>query len=370
MPLTRRAFAQIVGAGAAVAAFPLSLRSEPQATPKQGPVRLSANENPFGPSPKALDAIREAMAESCRYPDDSIDALTNDIARLHNLSAGEIILGDGSSEILKLVAASFTSPSRKLVMADPTFEAIARYASAGNADIVKIPLDSSYAHDVEKMAAVTGAGVIYICNPNNPTATITPKAAIRRLLESVSPSTIVLVDEAYHHYADSSDYESVMPLVRTRPNLVVARTFSKIYGMAGLRCGYAAGQHGTIAKMQAQQAWDSMNVMALAAARASLADSNHVTEGRKRNAETRAMVTNELTKRGFGVLPSQANFIMIDLGRSVRPVIAAMREHDVQVGRLFPAMPTHLRVTIGRPEEMGRFLSAFGAVMAAGSKAT
>jgi histidinol-phosphate aminotransferase len=365
MNLSRRAFAQLLGAGAAAAALPFPLRGEvTTAAPKRGPVRLSANENPFGPSSKALEAMRDAVAESCRYPDEAADALMQDVARLHNVSPGEVILGDGSSEILKLAAEAFTSPSRKLVLADPTFEAIAHYADATKAEIVKVPLDASYAHDVDKMAGVSGTGIIYVCNPNNPTATITPKTAVRKLLDSVSPSTIVFVDEAYHHYADSADYESVMPLVRTRPNLVVARTFSKIYGMAGLRCGYAVGQHETIAKMQEQQAWDSMNVMALAAARASFADSGHVAEGRKRNAETREVVTSTLARLGYKVLPSQANFIMIDVKTNVRPIITKMREHEVHVGRLFPAMPSHLRVTIGRPEEMTRFLAAFQTVMA------
>lgn len=366
MALSRRAFAQILGAGAAAAALPFPLAAQaPAAAPKRGMVRLSANENPYGPSPKALEAMRLAMADSSRYPDEAQDALVEQIAALHNVSPGEVLLGDGSSEILKLVASAFISPTRKLVLADPTFEAIAIYAAAINAPIVKVPLDPSYGHDVAKMTSIDGTGVIYVCNPNNPTASITPKTSVRKLIESAPPSAVVLVDEAYHHYADSEEYESVVPLVRTRPNLIVARTFSKIYGMAGLRCGYAVAQHETIAKLQAQQPWDSINVMALAAARASLADTNHVADGRRRNAQTRAAVVGQLSQLGYTTIPSQANFVMIELKRNVRPVITAMRQHDVRVGRLFPALPTHLRVTLGTPEEMRQFLDAFRTVMAA-----
>jgi histidinol-phosphate aminotransferase len=172
----------------------------------------------------------------------------------------------------------------------------------------------------------------------------------------VPATTMVLVDEAYHHYATSSDYESVAPLVKSKPNMIVARTFSKIYGMAGLRAGYAVANRDVIKKLDAQKAWDSMNLMALVAARASLADSGFVAEGRRRNNATRGHVVESLGAMGYKVIPSEANFVMIDLRRDVKPVIAGMRTNGVRVGRLFPVLPQHLRVTIGTPAEMQRFL--------------
>jgi histidinol-phosphate aminotransferase len=175
---------------------------------------------------------------------------------------------------------------------------------------------------------------------------------------------MVLVDEAYFHYADAPDYESVMPYVQMRPNLIVARTFSKIYGMAGIRAGYGIAQRSVIQRMDQQKAWDSMNVVALAGARASLLDANHVAAGRRRNSETRQKVVNILTSLGYDVLPSQANFFMVNLKRPVKPVIAALRDRGVHVGRLFPALPQHLRVTVGTAEEMDAFASAFRSVMA------
>src|SRR5262249_8118365 len=144
------------------------------------------------------------------------------------------------------------------------------------AEVVKVPLTAAFGHDLQKMAAVPNAGVIYICNPNNPTASITPKGALRSFIEALPQETVVLVDEAYHHYAESPDYESVISLVQSRPNLIVARTFSKIFGMAGIRCGYGIAQRSLAQRMDQQKAWDSMNVIALAGARASLGDTQHV----------------------------------------------------------------------------------------------
>ncbi len=352
--VSRRAFAQILGAGAAVAALPFPLAAAPRPA---GVVRLSANENPYGPSPAAMNAIRESLADVWRYPDEAADALVDPVAKLHGVSTDQVILGDGSSEILKLTAETFLDRNHQLVIADPTFEAIASHAATLGAEVTKVPLDANYAHDVPRMTK--DAGVIYICNPNNPTATITPKLALRTLISSVSATTIVLVDEAYHHYATGSDYESVIPLVSTHPNLVVSRTFSKIYGMAGLRCGYAIGQKPTIERMRRQQAWDSMNIVALVAARASLGDKDHVARGRQRNSDTRAWVFQQLDRLGYTHLPSETNFMMIDVRTDVLPIIRGMRERNVHVGRLFPALPHHLRVTVGTPEQMQRFVDAF-----------
>jgi histidinol-phosphate aminotransferase len=356
MLTTRRDFGRLGALGmlSVGAGFSRPDRLKPVLTP----VRLSANENPYGPSPLALDAMRDAMRLAWRYPDEAADNLVDAIARLHSVSPAQVILGDGSSEILKLAAAAFVDPSRKLVLADPTFEAIAAYARAGRAEIVKVPLDSTYGHDLPKMAAANG-NLIYICNPNNPTGSITPKQNVRSFLDAVPSSTMVLIDEAYHHYAESPGYETTIPLVTVRPNLIVARTFSKIYGMAGLRVGYAIAQADVIRKLQEQAAWDSVNGIGLAAARASISDAKHVADGKRRNSETKRELVASLSKLGYSVIPSDTNFIMIDTRRDVKPLIATLRGCGVQVGRLFPAMPRHLRVTIGTPEQMRQFLEAF-----------
>lgn len=360
--LTRRTFTHLLGGAAASAALPLPLLATAQPRTLET-IRLSANENPYGPPQSAIAAMREAFPLASRYPDDEAEALAKDIAAMHGVPVERVLLGNGSGEILKLVAAAFVDSRRKLVVAEPTFEAVIGYARTAGGEVVRVPLNDRHAHDLPKMLeAAKDSGLVYVCNPNNPTATVTPAATLKSFIAAVPRETRVLVDEAYHHYADGSDYESVMPLVAAHPNLVVARTFSKIYGMAGLRCGYCLANEQTIAKLQSHQPWDSVNVMALVAARAALGDTRHVVDGRKLNSATREWLREQVERIGFAVLPSAANFVMIDTRRDVRPVITALRERGVRVGRLFPAMPQHLRVTIGKPEEMRRFVTAFAAI--------
>jgi histidinol-phosphate aminotransferase len=368
--LSRRRFTQLLGAGAACAVVrpALSLAKttvHPAAPPLTGIIRLSSNENAYGPSPRALKAMTNSFSLACRYPDEHAAALSDKLAKLNNVKPDQILLGDGSGEILKLCAEVFSGAQRgKLVAADPTFEAILHHATMNGAEVVKIPLTDRFAHDLAKMGEVTNAGLVYVCNPNNPTASITPKNELADFIAKIPPQTMVLVDEAYFHYADSPDYESVIPLIKDHPNLLVARTFSKVYGMAGLRCGYAVGQTETIAQLRDHQSWDSVNIMAVAAADASLDDANQVSDGKRLNLETKTFVTTQLVAMGYKCIPSQANFIMFDAKRPVVPLISALKERNVHVGRLFPAMPNHMRLTIGKKNEMEAFLSAFRQVMA------
>jgi histidinol-phosphate aminotransferase len=371
--LSRRGFTKIFGAGAAYAAlrpvaelkgsWSVSLPEAISRSSATDIVRLSSNENPYGPSPAALKAMTDAFSLAWRYPDEHADLLAEELAKRHDVPVDQVLLGDGSGEILTLSAAAFTG-DKKLVTANPTFEAIAHHASVAKAEVVKINLTADYRHDLKKMlAAANGAGLVYVCNPNNPTASITPKNEVAKFISQLPHETIVLVDEAYHHYVESNDYESVIPLVKDNPNLIVARTFSKIYGMAGLRCGYCITQRENIKRMSAHQTFDSVNIMALVAALASLKDSDHVTKGRKLNSAVRRAVCAELDQLGYRYIPSHANFMMIDLRREVRPIIAALRERGVEVGRVFPALPTFMRVTIGTNLQMRAFLTAFRQIM-------
>ena len=368
MSISRRRFTQLLGVGAAAAvvrpAFDFAAEQAAQRSTTTGVVRLSANENPYGPSPQALKAMNDVFNLACRYPDEQNDALVEKLARLNAVSRDEILLGDGSGEILKLCAEVFTGREQgTLVAADPTFEAILNHAKVNGAEVVKVPLTASYSHDLAKMADAARGGLIYICNPNNPTASITPKAEVRGFIAKTPRETMILVDEAYFHYADSPEYETVIPLMKDHPNLIVARTFSKIYGMAGLRCGYCIAQKDVIERLRAHQSWDSVNVMALAAASASIDDVDQVKSGRRLTLIAKDFVANELDKIGYKHIPSQANFIMIDVKRPVVPLIQALKQRNVQVGRLFPALPNHMRLTIGKKSEMEAFLSAFRQVI-------
>ncbi len=237
---------------------------------------------------------------ACRYPDEHNNALIDKLAKLNGVNHDQILLGDGSSEILKLCAETFTDKEGgTLIAADPTFEAILEQAKVNGAEVVKVPLTSTFAHDLPKMLSAAKRGLIYICNPNNPTASITPKNELRDFIAKTPHETMVLVDEAYFHFADSPDYESVIPLVKDYPNLLVARTFSKIYGMAGLRCGYCVAQKKTIDRMRPYQMWDSVNIMALAAASASLDDPDQVPNGKRLNSEAKAFTISRARQTGL-----------------------------------------------------------------------
>lgn len=398
--LSRRSFTKLIGVGAATAVTRPSLAWAGAAVPRltstvaSTMVRLNSNENPYGPSPMALKAMTEAFSIVWRYPDEHADMLIDSLAKLHGVAREQIVLGDGSGEILKVCASAFAGPTTddvkpielskptrgpallfvpgrgKLVVADPTYEAIVNHARVNRAEVVKVPLSKNYAHDLPKMLAAADEGLIYICNPNNPTASITPKNELVDFINKVPPKTMILVDEAYFHYADSPDYESVIPLVKDHPNLIVARTFSKVYGMAGLRCGYCITQPETIRRMRPHLTWDSVNVLALAAANASLNDPDQVANGRRLNTKTRRFVLDEIRKLGFEHIPSQANFIMIDMKQPVRPLIESMNKLGVQVGRAFPTLPNHMRVTIGKQTEMDAFMSAFKQTIASASTTT
>jgi histidinol-phosphate aminotransferase len=425
LALSRRSFARALGIGAAGALLrpvlvPSLAETAPAATAQpdaRRPVRLSANENPYGAPPAVAAALAGAVGRVALYPDEEADALQAEIARLHGVTAEQVVLGNGSSQVLRLAAAA-AAGSGRLVMAEPTFEALARYARAEGAEVVTVPLTAvTLRHDLPAMRAalgahragratesaprlsrhgakafalgahragratesaprlirhgakafapLAGAALVYLCNPNNPTGTATPPEAVAAFVAAVPRGVLVLVDEAYHHYAEGSPgYASALPLVASHPHLVVARTFSKIYGLAGLRCGYAVGQPEAIARLRAQQPWDSLNLMALVAARAALADAGHVAGCRRRNAEVRAWAARELAAAGYEVVPSTTNFFMADLRRDVGPVIAALRAQGVEVGRRFAALPNHLRVTVGTAEEMEVFVAALRRVAA------
>lgn len=368
--LSRRRFTRMLGAGAALTAlgpsalFDARTLLSPVANAPARAVRLSSNENPYGPSPAALRAMTSAFDLAWRYPDEHHEMLAEELSKLHGVAAGQVLLGSGSGEILKVAAAAFTGGGKKLIVAEPTFEAIIHHARAARAEVSAVRLTPDYRHDLAKMlTAASDAGLVYVCNPNNPTASLTPKDEVRAFLARVPRRTVVLVDEAYHHYVEAGDYESVIPLVKDFPNLVVARTFSKIYGMAGLRCGYCVAQPALVERMSEQQSWDSLNIMALVAALASLRDAAQVERGRRLNAEVKKYVCSGLDRMGLSYIPSAANFLMIDVRRDVKPLLSAMQGRGVRVGRLFPALPQHMRVTVGTRPDMQTFLEALRRVL-------
>jgi histidinol-phosphate aminotransferase len=369
-PMTRRAFAGTLGAAAGVAILdtPLVGRTTNAATRRVRPsdaVILSSNENPYGPSAGALEAAAKAAAN--RYPDALEEEAREAIAKLHRVATDQVLLGCGSSEILRMADLAFCGPGRRVVAAEPTFEAVLMFAKVLHADGVKVALTGDFRHDLPKMAAAcdTSTGLVYVCNPNNPTATIVTGDEMAAFAAKVPASATILVDEAYHHFVEDARYRSSLELIPTHPNVVVARTFSKIYGMAGLRLGYAVGSKETIAAMSPYASWSNTNAAVLAAAVASLADPDLVPRQKKLLNDTRKWLVSELTKQGRRTMPSEANFVMVDVGGDVASVIQAFRAKKILVGRKFPSLPNWLRVTVGKRDEVAAFLAALPGIVPA-----
>ncbi|GAC1652915.1 MAG: pyridoxal phosphate-dependent aminotransferase [Acidobacteriaceae bacterium] len=323
---------------------------------RTGPARLNSNENAYGAFP-SVRALPNPFLDSNRYPFRADDALAEMLASQHRVRPEQVILGCGSTETIKTAVAAFTSPTRKLVMAAPTFEAAEIHAKANGAPVVHVPLTRDYSHDLDAMAnAAQSAGLIYICNPNNPTASLTPRRDLEAFLARVPKDTMVLIDEAYHDFVPTgADYKSFLDAPVNDDRLIVARTFSKIYGLAGLRLGYGVAATEMAEKMRYQSQSDSVNIFAIRCATAALRDSSAHSLAANRNAMDREEFMRQCAMRKLGAIPSAANFVMIETGRPVRQVIEHFRQHDVLVGRPFPPYSTHLRVSLGQPWEMQSF---------------
>ena len=325
-------------------------------------VLINANENPLGPCKAACERIAAIAPMGGRYDIfGETDKLTKTFAAQHNLKEDYISVYAGSSEPLHYTVLAFTSPSKSFVTADPSYEAGMRAAMASKAKIYKVPLTTTYAHDMKAMvAADPNAGVIYICNPNNPTGTITAKQDILWALENKPKGSILLIDEAYIHLSDASD---VLDMVAADKDLIVLRTFSKIYGMAGIRCGFALGRPDLLARLQ-PFGQNAMPITGSAAANVSLLDAELIPTRKKIIADTRNDTLQWLATNHYKVIGEpQSNCFMIDTGRDGRSVIAAMQAQKVYIGRTWPIWPNAVRISVGTPAEMAKFKTAFKQVM-------
>jgi histidinol-phosphate aminotransferase len=367
--LTRRVFAgSLTGALSALLAPRLASGGTAGAEAAAGKlIDLSSNENPYGPPPAALEAMLRSQPLACRYPDEAEKQVREAIASHHSVPPERVVLGCGSSEILRLCDAAFLGPGRTIVAAEPTFEAVLQYAKATRAEAVQLPLTADFRHDLAAMARACDArtGLVYVCNPNNPTGTIVGGDALAAFLQQVPASAAVLVDEAYHHFVEDPAYHSATTLLERFPNLVVARTFSKIYGMAGMRLGYALTSEKNAEALRAQASWGNTNIAVLEAALACLGDAGHAARQRQQLNDTRRALCRALEREGRRYIPSETNFLMIDVGQDVKPLVAAFEAHGIRVGRRFAAMPGWLRVTIGRPEETEAFRAALSELVPA-----
>ena len=364
---SRRSFLGV--SAAASAAFALRIVTEPMlayaARPAAGNfhdgVMIDANENPLGPCASAREALISIAPQGGRYSFWRADDFVNQLAEHEGLKPDYIRVYPGSSEPLHHGVAAFTSPQHPYVTADPGYEAGMHAAETVGARVVKVPLARDYAHDVRAMlAAAPDAGLFYVCTPNNPTGTLTSHSEIEYLVANKPKDSIVMVDEAYIHFADAT---SALDLVKADKDVLVLRTFSKIYGMAGLRCGAVFGRPDLLEKLERRSGWNAMPVTALVAASASLKDAQLVPERKRINAEVRASVFAWLDRNGYSYVPSQSNCFMLDTKRAGKEVIEAMAAQQVHIGRIWPVWPTYVRITVGTAGEMEQFQTALKKVM-------
>src|SRR5499427_3330200 len=394
MSLSRRRFVQTVGIGAGAAltsniwgrgrenSLWLAFEPDLQAV-ERGVICIASNENPVGPGKVVLDSLRsllEGGAKPGRYSNQNVelqDAVARKFAK-QNVKRDNILLSEGSTEILRAATQTYTSKTKALVGTIPTYEECAGYAELIGNPVKGVKLNSEFKIDLDAMLATAkGAGLVFYCNPNNPTSTYVGAKATRDFiakLNASSPETTVLVDEAYFDYVTDADHETHASIAVENPRVIVARTFSKAYGMAGLRQGYAIAHADTIRKMRqyvGSGGTGSLNVFGMAAATVAIQqDASFTTNERNRNKAVRDMVTKWFADRGMKPTDCQANFMFVNIGSPAKAFREACRAKNVWVARDFPPFhQTHARISLGTMEEMQKAVQVFGDVLAKKSTA-
>jgi histidinol-phosphate aminotransferase len=361
---SRRRFLRLFGLGTALQVSTPQLLAqvnrpseERQDRPNQNFIRLDRNENPYGPSQRVIHSMTSALASANRYPFDR-DRPAQQIAEFHRVKPEQVLVGCGSTEILRMAAFAFLGRGRRLVHASPTFEAIEHYGRSAGAEIISVPLAGDFSHDLERMLGQLGpsTGLVYVCNPNNPTATITPRQDLESFIAKMPKHVRLIIDEAYSDYAGRSGmYASFLerPLVDDR--IIVSRTFSTAYGLAGLRFGYAVASPALVRQMQPFSTEQNVNSVVAPVIGVALQDRDSLQEFVRRNADDRQEFFNQAMARALKPIDSHANFVMMDTMHPAEDVIGRFRESNILIGRPFAAMNTHIRVSLGGPQDMTAF---------------
>ena len=330
-----------------------------------GAIKLASNENPLGPSPLALRALRDALPESHRYPDGGGYYLKQGLARRLGLTLDHLVLGNGCNELLELMARCFLLPGDEAVIADPAFAIYGMLAHLQGCTAIRVPL-KAWAHDLDAMAkAVTArTKMVFVGNPNNPTGTAVRPAELAAFMDALPDDVIAVIDEAYIEYVPPEMVPDSLRLVRQGRPVIVLRTFSKIYGLAGLRIGYGMAPPAMVELLERVRAPFNVNALAQHAALAALDDQAHVVSSRTVNELGKVYLSGELTRLGLECPPSVANFLLVDLQQDGRTVSDALLRMGVIVRPLGGAyLKTHIRVTIGTPPENERFVEALRTVL-------
>jgi len=368
MAISRRMLFRQLSAGTAAAlGFPSIVRAagvpsaagaSVEALESGVPVRLHRNENPFGPSPRVLAAIRNETARVAgRYPDGADAALGKALASLHRVYADQVVLGAGSDEVLSMIVSAFAT-GRSVIAASPTYDRVIERARAVAADVVLVPVRTGGPYDLEAMLSQASArtGLVYICNPNNPTGSVTRRRDLEAFISRLPETTHVVIDEAYHHYVSgSSDYLSFLDAPTTDRRVIVTRSFSTVHGLAGLRIGYAIAQPGVAALIQSKGLSNNLSAVAAVAAMAALQDTDHVRAAFTRNADDRQEFCNQANARMLRTLDSHGNFVLLNTGQPAAEMVAHFRTHGVLVGGPFAGFEKHIRVSLGTAAEMREF---------------
>jgi histidinol-phosphate aminotransferase len=363
---SRRTFLHSLGLGTAagllwpVRANPRPITFHPTSgnSAAEGLIRLNSNENAYGPSPKVTESIVSVLGGANRYPRMQYGSLREHIAAGYGIKPEQVILGCGSTEILRMAASAFLGNGKRLIHAVPTFEAIQHYATAMGSEPIGVHLTSAFAHDLDGMLSHVDAntGLIYICNPNNPTASLTQRKHLEEFIDRAPISTPVIIDEAYHHYAgQSGTYASFIDHPLEDDRIIVTRTFSKVYGLAGLRVGYGIASPKIVEQMQKFSTEDNINGVATAAAVAALKDVAGTSQSVQRNANNRQEFFNQAMARALKPIDSHANFVMMNTYHPASEVLEHFRTHNILLGRVFPSMNTYIRVSLGTSDEMMMF---------------
>lgn len=324
-----------------------------------GAIKLSSNENPLGLAPAARQAVFDAIPNANRYPGDFAPPLYEALQQYLGVERENLILGAGSTEVLQMAVQAFQGPNVPLVIAEPTFEDVPRYQRPFAYNLVRVPLTTDYRHDLARMREVAEGSrrpaIVYLCNPNNPTGTVTPSDDVDAWIGDAPETTLFLVDEAYFEYADDPRYHTALPWIYERPNVIVVRTFSKIFGMAGMRLGYGVAHPDTIGRLTEFVMANNPNVLAAAAGVASLADEGLQARSLEVNETAKAIAHATLDELGLQYLPTQTNFLMHRINGDVRTYIERMAQAGIRVGRPFPPMLQWNRLSFGLPQEMDRW---------------
>src|SRR6476660_4186755 len=332
---------------------------------------LSSNENCWGPPESVMKAMNNAWKYSNRYgyPDGN---LVGEIAKHHGVKPENVLLGAGSGEILDVVGTTYLLGGKKVLGVEPTYSTVYQHATSIKTEAIKLPLNKDYTQNIPAMIKAANdrqseIGLVYLCNPNNPTGMIVPKDEVKALLDGIPKDMPVLIDEAYHHFVDDPRYATSVPAVIEGRPVIIARTFSKIAALAGMRLGYAVAPANMIQQMR-PYSMGSINALVKWGGVASLKDTASQAEVKKKVMDLRKKTTSDLAAYGYQSLPSETNFFMVEIGREVQPVIQEFAAKKVAVGRPFPPMTKHMRVSIGTAEEMARFMTAFKEIFPAKSK--